>query len=88
MRAVRAQLGEQAFAHALSEGRALRVQEALSAQEYTMPASRQPVEITSSARGTHHPFPSSSAPNDLTARELEVLRLVAQGLSDARVAEI
>ena len=32
--------------------------------------------------------PSTPAyPNDLTAREVEILRLVAQGMSDAQVAE-
>ncbi len=30
---------------------------------------------------------SPTYPNELTAREVEVLRLVAQGLTDARVAE-
>jgi DNA-binding NarL/FixJ family response regulator len=33
-------------------------------------------------------IPSPSSPNDLTEREVEVLRLVARGLSDAHVAEI
>jgi DNA-binding NarL/FixJ family response regulator len=33
-------------------------------------------------------MPSLSALDDLTEREVEVLRLVAQGLSDAQVAQI
>ena len=33
------------------------------------------------------PIPSTPSPNELTAREVEVLRLVAQGLSDSAVAE-
>ncbi|HEY6289433.1 MAG TPA: LuxR C-terminal-related transcriptional regulator, partial [Nitrospiraceae bacterium] len=32
-------------------------------------------------------IPSPTYPNELTAREVEVLRLVAQGLSDSAVAE-
>jgi len=32
-------------------------------------------------------IPSPTYPNELTAREVEVLRLVAQGLSDRAVAE-
>jgi DNA-binding NarL/FixJ family response regulator len=35
----------------------------------------------------HQQVPSSSATGDLTERELEVLRLVAQGLTDAQVAD-
>ena len=33
------------------------------------------------------PAPSPAYPGGLTAREVEVLRLVAQGLTDAQVAE-
>ena len=33
------------------------------------------------------PIPPSPYPNELTTREVEVLRLVAQGLSDRAVAE-
>jgi DNA-binding NarL/FixJ family response regulator len=34
------------------------------------------------------PIPSPPYPNELTAREVEVLRLVAQGLSDRAVADL
>ncbi len=33
------------------------------------------------------PSPPQTYPNELTGREVEVLRLVAQGLSDIQVAE-
>ena len=42
---------------------------------------------TASAVVERQQFPSPSSPNDLTEREVEVLRLVAQGLTDAQVAE-
>jgi DNA-binding NarL/FixJ family response regulator len=51
-------------------------------------ADHHPAEITVSTRETPYQLPPSSAANDLTKRELEVLRLVARGLSDARVAEV
>jgi DNA-binding NarL/FixJ family response regulator len=49
---------------------------------------RQPTaQATGSARGTRQQLPSSSETLDLTEREVEVLRLVAQGLTDAQVAD-
>jgi predicted ATPase/DNA-binding CsgD family transcriptional regulator len=89
MRAVvQVQLGEQAFAQALAEGRAMTPEQALSAQEHPMLASHLSTKTTTSARETGHQFPSPSAPNDLSEREVEVLRLVAQGLTDMQIAEI
>jgi DNA-binding CsgD family transcriptional regulator len=85
MRAVvRAELGEQAFAQALAEGRAMTPEQALAAQGHILLASHPPVSV-----GADRPQISSpSSPNDLTEREVEVLRLVARGLSDAQVAEL
>ena len=37
--------------------------------------------------GSEQQLPSPSSPNDLTEREVEVLRLVAHGLTDAQVAD-
>jgi len=85
MRAVvRAQLGEQAYTQALSEGRAMTPAQALVAQRRPV-LSRGPNAPGSRDR---QPMPSLSALDDLTEREVEVLRLVAQGLSDAQVAQI
>ena len=79
----RAQLGEQAFATAWAEGRTMSLDQVLGEQgkaEVTTPApTEQPAR----------PIPKSSAsyPDGLTAREGEVLRLLAQGLTSAQIAE-
>jgi len=81
---VRAELGEQAFAQALAEGHAMTAEQALSAQAHTLLASHLPA----SAGADRQQIPSSSATGDLTEREVEVLRLVARGLTDAQAARI
>jgi len=80
---VRTHLGEQAFAQALAEGRAMTPAQALAAGQHTVPASHLP----SSAGADRPQVPSLASPGDLTEREVEVLRLVARGLSDAQVAQ-
>ena len=82
--AVRTQLGEQAFIRALTEGRAMTPEQALAAQGDTVLSSHP----NASAGASRQHIPSPASPNDLTEREVEVLRLVAQGLTDAQVAEI
>lgn len=69
----RARLGEQAFETAWSEGRAMTPQEAV---EHAL--SGEEPALTSSPPAN---------PAGLTHREVEVLRLVAEGLTDAQVAE-
>src|SRR5947209_7188347 len=75
----RAQMGEQAFAAAWAEGRGMTWEQALVA--------RGPVTIPIET----HPAPPTkwpaTYPDGLTVREVEVLRLLAQGLTDARIAE-
>jgi ATP/maltotriose-dependent transcriptional regulator MalT len=79
---VRAQLGEQAFAAAWTQGRIMSPEQVLVAQRReiikTLPANQL---LTSPMKS------SPTYPDGLTAREVEVLRLVAQGLTDAQVAE-
>jgi predicted ATPase/DNA-binding SARP family transcriptional activator/DNA-binding CsgD family transcriptional regulator len=74
--AVRTQLDEKEFAAAWAEGQTMRPQEALAAlRRAEMP------------RPLPAPTPAGPSPVGLSAREVEVLRLVAQGLTSAQVAE-
>ena len=82
---VRAELGEEAFTMAWAEGQAMTPEQALARLSHTVLASQPPAQATRSARGTRHQLPSATG--DLTEREVEVLRLVAQGLTDAQVAD-
>jgi predicted ATPase/DNA-binding CsgD family transcriptional regulator len=82
----RARLGEKAFATAWAEGRAMSPEQAFAARTLQEPATTsppvpagQPSPPLMKARTTY--------PDGLTAREVEVLRLVAQGLTDIQVAE-
>lgn len=80
---VQSQLGEQTFALALAEGRTMTPEQALAAHEHSALA-RYP---QAGGEADAQKIPSPSLPNDLTKREVEVLRLVARGLTDAQVAE-
>jgi len=79
--AVRSSLGEKAFAAAWAEGRSMTLEQALAAQAPALgPISGEP----SSAPPAKSP---TTPPAGLTAREVEVLRLLATGLTDAQIAE-
>jgi ATP/maltotriose-dependent transcriptional regulator MalT len=73
--AARTQLGEQAFAAVWAEGRTMNLEQALAAQGPATLPSSPPTK------------PSPTSPDGLTAREVEVLRLVAQGLTAAHIAK-
>jgi DNA-binding CsgD family transcriptional regulator/tetratricopeptide (TPR) repeat protein len=79
--AVRIQLGEKAFAAAWDQGRNMTPEQALAVQTSGM----------ESIPGAPSTFPPAKTPptypDGLTAREVEILRLVAQGLSNVQVAE-
>jgi predicted ATPase/class 3 adenylate cyclase/DNA-binding CsgD family transcriptional regulator len=77
--ATRAQLGEQAFEVAWAEGYGITWKQALTA--------RGPVTIPIEPHPTPPAKSPSTLPFGLTAREVEVLRLLAQGLTDAQIAE-
>ncbi|HEX5504853.1 MAG TPA: LuxR C-terminal-related transcriptional regulator [Thermomicrobiales bacterium] len=79
--AVRARMGEAAFAAAWAEGRALPLEQAIT--EALASAAAEPPQPTSASS----PAAGPAYPAGLSAREVEVLRLVAEGLTDAQVAE-
>ncbi len=81
--AVRTRLGEQTFAAAWTEGRGMTLGQVLAAPGRVEVSTPTPAGQPSTSNGK--PFPTY--PAGLTAREVDVLRLVAQGLSDAQVAE-
>jgi DNA-binding CsgD family transcriptional regulator len=82
--AVRAQLDEAAFAEAWTAGHGLSTEQAI---EYAVALP----ESSASTPSTLDPSPVSPAPKaypaGLTAREVEVLRLLAQGLTYAQIAD-
>ena len=92
--AVRTRLGEKTFAAVWAEGRTMTLEvgaELASALLATpepgttpepVPAALQLPRASRSALA-----PVTTYPNDLTAREVEVLRLLAQGLTSAQIAE-
>ena len=80
---LRMQLGERAFAAAWAEGRSMTPEQAVAAQGQAVASGPSPAE-----RPSTPPAKASSAyPAGLTAREVEVLRLVAGGLNNAQIAE-
>ncbi len=77
-------LGEESFATARAEGHSMTPEHILRAPEPELAPPQQPsiassVPLVSRAKPTY--------PAGLTAREVEILRLVAQGLTDIQVAE-
>lgn len=84
--AVRARLGEKAFASAWTEGHAMTPEQVfITLERFTMPAELNPIDpqITTVMKPSLKPTYS----DDLTAREVEVLQLLAAGLTSAQIAE-
>jgi ATP/maltotriose-dependent transcriptional regulator MalT len=81
---VRAKLGEQAFAAAWAEGRKMTLEQILAAPE---PQSTPGLIPTESHLSSVVETRSEPSYDKLTVRELEVLRLVARGWTDAQIAE-
>jgi predicted ATPase/DNA-binding CsgD family transcriptional regulator len=77
---VRAELGEQAFA----QGRAMTPGQALAVGQPSMPAGHP----NAPAWTDRQQGPAPASLGVLTKREVEVLRLVVQGMTDAQVAQI
>jgi DNA-binding NarL/FixJ family response regulator len=81
--AARDQLGMQVFTTAWVEGRDITPEQALAAQgPVTLP---QPFPAAPSS--TPRAKVPTTSPDGLSVRELEVLRLLATGLTDAQIAE-
>jgi DNA-binding NarL/FixJ family response regulator len=79
---VRAQLGEQAWRQAWAEGRKMSPVQAVAAQQQEMTPSVQPPRAAIAPQ-----LQPPTAPFGLTAREVEVLRLLTQGWTDAQIAD-
>ncbi|HEX6483159.1 MAG TPA: tetratricopeptide repeat protein, partial [Ktedonobacteraceae bacterium] len=79
----RTRLGEQAFATVWAKGRKLSLEQALAT------AGRVALSTPTQREQASSPTPVSPPPypDGLTAREVEVLRVVAQGLTNEQVAE-
>ena len=79
---IRAHLDEATFAAAWKEGRAMELSQVIAQGQVTLlqplPAAPTPTPATK---------PATPFPDGLTAREVEVLRLLATGLTDAQIAE-
>jgi predicted ATPase/DNA-binding CsgD family transcriptional regulator len=91
---VRSRLGEAAWAEALAAGGATGLDEALgyalSEEEPSTTTLAAPEQSSASSSTSEHPSTSSSTPEypaGLTPREVEVLGLVAEGLTNAQVAQ-
>lgn len=80
--ALRTYFGEQVFAKLLAEGRAMSFEEALAECERVPPEEGQGTELPKQAARK-----ASVYPDGLSAREVEVLGLLAQGYSDAEIGE-
>jgi predicted ATPase/class 3 adenylate cyclase/DNA-binding CsgD family transcriptional regulator len=81
---LRAQLGEEAFIAAWSQGQTLTPDEAIAAFEQAPVPEPIPAELEPSM--TKPPSPPTY-PDDLTEREVEVLRLIAHGWTNPQIAE-
>jgi len=79
--AVRDFLGEKAFTALWAEGRAMSLEEVLSVSA-TLPSKQIPPPARPTSKEKAPTYPAG-----LSAREVEVLRLLAQGLSDTEIAE-
>ena len=82
MRETRSRLGDTAFALAWNEGRAMTVEQAVAARLFHR--STHQTNFFPAAQSAALP-PASDV--GLTARETDVLRLVAQGMTDSQIAE-
>jgi non-specific serine/threonine protein kinase len=81
--AARSRLNEESWEAAFEVGQAMSLDEAA---EYAMSVDQQPATLPSATESPVSP-PASEYPAGLTAREVEVLSLVARGLTSAQIAK-
>ncbi len=82
--AARTRLGDDAFAQAWIEGRSMSLEQVFSPPSEPDPVLQQVAKVLQPAASEQTSF---NYPAGLTEREVEVLRLVAQGLTNAQIAE-
>jgi predicted ATPase/DNA-binding CsgD family transcriptional regulator len=80
---IRAQLDEAAFAETWQDGRTRPLEQVLAAQGLVT----MPTTAPAGPSSVPHARKASTYPAGLTAREVEVLRLVARGLTNPQIAE-
>jgi predicted ATPase/DNA-binding CsgD family transcriptional regulator len=80
---VRNRLGDKTFTSAWAEGHTMTPEQALEAKSSVI----NPPPSSAMQSATLPAKPSPTYPDGLTAREVEVLRLLAQGMTDAQIAE-
>jgi len=83
--AMRAQVGEEAFASVRVKGHSMTPEEAIATSEQTIMSILAAAEPPSTPPGEQSTTPTH--PSDLTTPEVEVLRFMAQGWTNAQIAE-
>jgi ATP/maltotriose-dependent transcriptional regulator MalT len=84
---IRSRLGEEAFTAAWAEGRSMTPEQALAAPEQSITPESVPAVPQSLPEGKLTLPSKPTYPAGPTAREMEVLRLVAQGMTNPQIAE-
>jgi len=86
----RRQFGEENFAALRDEGKRMTPEQALKAEGRTSLLKQASKDIIAPTAAKHQlvlSSPSSKLPEQLTVREIEVIRLVAEGLTNKQIAE-
>jgi non-specific serine/threonine protein kinase len=85
--ALRAQLDEPAFLNAWAAGQAMTLEQAIAEAAQVKAREHIPPTTPPAAAETPSTSPSPGNPFGLTAREIDVLRLLTQGLTTSHIAE-